>query len=80
MQNTRKRCQKNRTSKYKGVQKVNAGQRPWRAQITMNGKPKHLGVFENEIDAAREYDRAAFQQFGEFGSLNFPARKECASS
>lgn len=57
-----------KASRYKGV----FLDRKWKAQITVNGKYKFLGRFENEIDAAHAYDKAAKELFGEFARLNFP--------
>ncbi|MTW28615.1 hypothetical protein GM527_14040, partial [Streptococcus pneumoniae] len=45
--------------------------RKWRAQGTEAGKPKHIGLFETEIEAATAYDSWAKSTFGEFASLNF---------
>ena len=57
-------------SGYKGVV---LEKRQWRARIKINGKDKHLGMFRDIRDAARAYDAAAFDMFGEFAYLNFPA-------
>lgn len=43
------------TSKYTGVHFVSDRQK-WRAQITINGKKKHLGYFMSEFDAYRVYE------------------------
>lgn len=61
----------NARSRYKGVWWHYAVDK-WCAGITMNGKRKHLGVYDNEIDAAISYDVAAHELFGEHAYLNFP--------
>lgn len=38
-----------------------------------DGRSIHLGYFRDVIDAARAYDVAALQRFGEFACTNFPA-------
>jgi hypothetical protein len=45
----------------------------WRAQIKVAGKQRHLGLFADPIEAAKAYDRAALEAFGEFAVLNYPA-------
>lgn len=58
-------------SKYKGLcwDKYN---KKWRAQIHYNRENRYLGVFEDEVEAAKEYDKEAVKLFGEFAYLNFP--------
>lgn len=44
----------------------------WRSEATLKGKHFFLGMFEDETEAARAYDRAAIRLFGEFAHPNFP--------
>lgn len=59
------------TSGYKGVSWHGQRNR-WRAQINNAGRRTYLGLFADPADAARAYDTAARQHFGEFACLNFP--------
>lgn len=62
---------KNNTSGYKGVYWDKQRQK-WRAQIKINGRRRFLGYFDDILDAARSYDKAALELFGDFAVLNFP--------
>jgi len=44
----------------------------WFAQCRLKGKRHWRGYFDNEMEAARAYDRMAVELFGEFARLNFP--------
>lgn len=57
------------SSKFKGVCRVNG---KWHAGIQVSMVQIGLGRFTDESDAARAYDRAALENFGEFAWLNFP--------
>lgn len=60
-----------KTSRFKGVH-LHKLTGKWRAMIHYEGKQMHLGLFHNEIDAAKAYDSAALRYFGEFACINFP--------
>jgi hypothetical protein len=59
------------SSKYKGVCWSKCA-RKWQAQIQCDGKQFHLGLFNDDIIAARTYDSKARELFGEFAKCNFP--------
>ena len=70
-QNNRNRRPCNKTSKYKGVC-WNKHAKKFMASISIDGKNKTLGYFDDQVDAAKAYDKAAKKLFGEFAYLNFP--------
>lgn len=57
-------------SRYKGVTWNKRGEK-WISQIQANGKIKFIGRFDDEVQAAKAYDRAAKEYHGEFAALNF---------
>jgi hypothetical protein len=67
----RKKFANSSGSKYKGINRYKNKNR-WVARIMFEKKRIHLGIFRNEIEAAKAYDRAAIKYHGEFASLNFP--------
>lgn len=57
-------------SGYKGVT-FNKGCKKWQVQICQGGgKYKYIGVFPDPEDAARAYDAAALELYGEFANTN----------
>lgn len=59
------------SSKFKGVSWSKVVGK-WHALSVENGKPKHLGYFTDERDAAQAYDNHASVEFGEYARLNNP--------
>jgi hypothetical protein len=58
------------SSKYKGVH-WDKSYGKWSVEIKKNGHSFKLGRFNNEIKAAKAYDKAAKKLFKEFAVLNF---------
>ena len=73
-------CQNNHVGRgrsiFKGVSWAKR-QRKWMATISINGKNKHIGYFDNESDAARAYNKEAANNFGEFAWLNDVEEASC---
>ena len=60
-----------RSSQFKGVHFCKWTQK-WYATIRHGGVTIRLGPFDDEVEAARAYDRKAYELFGEYAYLNFP--------
>jgi hypothetical protein len=75
MMNSQKmRSEKTATScKYKGVRRSKNGK--FEARIMKDGKRISLGTFEKAEQAAKAYDDAAREQFGDFARTNFEKYK-----
>lgn len=58
-----------RGRKYRGAFQE-AGR--WRSRIQVDGKRVSLGSFTTEEEAARAWDEAAFEAWGDYARLNFP--------
>lgn len=58
-----------RTSRYKGVSWASTKNK-WLANIHIEGKTYYLGRYAEEKDAARAYNVAALEAWGEFARLN----------
>ena len=52
-------------NRFKGVRKLPHGK--WQARLC----DRNLGIYSSEEEAARAYDRAAIDEFGEFACINF---------
>jgi hypothetical protein len=61
-------------SKYKGLT-WRKKEKAWHVRIYTNGKRIFIGSFKDEVAAAKAYDSAAKQFYGDFATLNFPQLK-----
>lgn len=60
------------TSKYRGViwdQSVNS----WRSKLKVGARSWYLGIFQEESEAGKSYDVAAYFLHGQRANLNFPS-------
>jgi hypothetical protein len=60
-----------KSSRFRGVCWDKHRQR-WVVHVCRNGRNHAVGGYEDEVEAARAYDRRAYEQFGEYAYLNFP--------
>lgn len=60
-------AQKNNKSGFKGVYRHKSNQK-WASQITINGKQKTIGYFDNPEDAYQAYCKATEELHGEFAN------------
>ena len=58
-------------SEYKGVSWQESSN-SWRVRINYKGKPKEIGIFPDEVQAAKAYDKWKYKATGYTRSLNFP--------
>jgi hypothetical protein len=58
------------SSKYRGVCRAKKSNK-WYAYISLNRKRTHLGFYDDEIEAAKAYDRVAKELYGKYAKLNF---------
>ncbi|MGE7932145.1 hypothetical protein [Viridibacillus arvi] len=54
---------------YRGIQKEG---KKWSARIYRRKKTIYLGMYSSKIEAAKAYDKKAYELFGEKAILNFP--------
>lgn len=61
---------KESTSKYKGVYWCKRDKK-WISAFTINGKINYVGRFDDEVEAAKAYDKAVKDVHGKYRKLNF---------
>ncbi len=58
-------------SRFKGVS-FHQQRRKWEVRTRVGGRPRYLGCYDDEIEAALAYDLTAVVLMGQFAYLNFP--------
>jgi hypothetical protein len=77
LQNARNTHARRSSSGYKGVHRLKTStnwKKPWVARIGIEGERVYLGKYKTAEEAAKKYDEAALEHFGEFANLNFPVQ------
>ena len=69
--NANRRSARHASSRFLGVA-WDRRRNKWVAYIKKDGKQKTLGLFDDEVEAARAHDSASRQLHGPFAHLNFP--------
>lgn len=59
-----------------GYRGVSPKKRRWEAKIHIDGRLQYLGRYDDPVEAATAYDRAATAAFGTFATLNFPGESK----
>lgn len=65
------RTRSDNTSGYRGVKCNKSSKNKWIAEISDGDKRRYIGSFPDAISAAKAYDEAALEIFGEFSKTNF---------
>lgn len=71
--NQANRIRTNGTSGYRGVTWHKKACQ-WQAGVKVHGRFRYLGLFRTAEEAARAYDDAAIEAWGEYARPNFPRR------
>jgi hypothetical protein len=61
---------KNKTSRFRGVQKNTNPDKPYRVCFTFNRRRYYIGAYADELEAARVYNEAVLRVIGEHAILN----------
>lgn len=70
-QGANQKRQSRREGEYKGVYLNPCNSGRYHAKIKVNQKSIHLGSFDTKVEAAKAYDKAAREYFGEYAHTNF---------
>ncbi len=60
----------NKFSRFRGVQKSNNPKKPYRVHFNYGRQRYYIGLFVDEIEAARAYNAAVLEVIGEHAVLN----------